>query len=92
MGFAEKEQARKTKSVVSAIAGVEGPTIAKGRPKTNRETKERKSISILPSIYEDAGKIAYIDRESVSEIISKCLKKYIEDNQEKIKEYNRLKK
>lgn len=40
----------------------------KGRPKVRRETKKRTTLTILPSSYETASKIAYVDGKSVSEI------------------------
>lgn len=111
MGFAEKEQKRKSKSVVSAIAGVgleeqipgqidinvldDGkymPSRGKGRPKVERETKERKTLALYPSIYDDVGKIAYVDRTSVSKIVCNLLQDYVSKNKEKLVEYERLNK
>lgn len=63
----------------------------KGRPKEKREVKKRVSFSILPSIYDKVGKIAYVDRESISEVIAKCLIEYIEKNSSKIIEYDKIK-
>lgn len=72
------------------ITNLEKPQ--KGRPVNhNKEKKERKSLAILPSIYEDALKIAYVDRTSVSEIVSKFLEDYIKKNQDKLNEYQQLK-
>lgn len=65
--------------------------IKRGRPKENREIKKRVSLAIYPSIYEDIGKIAYVDRESISEVISKCIENYIKKNHDKLKEYERIK-
>lgn len=95
MGFAEKEQKRKTRGVVSALAGVSdenGNAPGRGRPKADRETKKRISLAILPSIYDDFGKIAYVDRKSISELIETCLKEHIEKNRDKLKEYDKLNK
>ena len=39
----------------------------RGRPKENRELKKRISLSVLPSLYEDIQKIAYMQRKSRSE-------------------------
>lgn len=63
-----------------------------GRPVEDREKKVRKSIAILPSIFEDAQKITYVDRTSVSELIAELLSTYIEENQSKLKEYEKIKK
>lgn len=104
MGFEEKERSRvKKKSVVSTISGVgidekqeecthREEEKRKGRPPVNRETKKRISLAVFPSVYEDIGKIAYVDRDTISNLIGKCLEEYIKKNQDKIEEYNRLKK
>lgn len=63
----------------------------KGRPVEDREKKARKSIAIFPSIYDDASKIAYVDRTSVSELISNLLEEYINKNKNKITEYEKIK-
>lgn len=64
--------------------------IKRGRPKSKKEIKERKSIHMLPSLYEAVGKIAYINKISTAEQISNCLEKFVEDNEEKIKKYDEL--
>lgn len=113
MNFTDIEQKRKTRGVISSIAGIDNKSddqtkmqekldnrnltqeeqpVKKGRPKENRETKKRISLAIYPSIYDDIGKIAYVDRESISEVIGRCLENYIKQNQDKIKEYDRIKK
>lgn len=63
-----------------------------GRPKEDRETKQRISLAVFPSVYDDIGKIAYVDRDTISNLIGKCLEEYIKQNQDKIEEYDRLKK
>ena len=63
----------------------------RGRPVENREKKARKSLALLPSIYEDAQKIAYVDRTSVSELVSDLLQEYIDKNQDKLIEYEKIK-
>jgi len=65
---------------------------SKGRPKENREIKKRISLAVFPSVYDDIGKIAYVDRDTISNLIGKCLEEYIKQNQDKIVEYDRLKK
>lgn len=67
-------------------------TRGKGRPKEEREVKKRISLAVLPSVYEDIGKIAYVDRVSISEIVTKVLEEYRDKNKAKIAEYDRLKK
>lgn len=87
MGFNEREEKRN--SVVSQLIS---DTPSPGRPKVNRETKKRASFAILPSLYDNVSKIAYVDRIPVSEIISQCLEKYVEENKPKLKEYEKIKK
>lgn len=67
-----------------------GATV-KGRSKMDRETKKRVSLSVYPSTYSDLQKIAYVNRQSVSDIVTELITKYIEDNRNKLKEYNELK-
>lgn len=69
----------------------EGPK-KMGRPPENRETKKRVSLAIMPSVYDNIGKIAYVDRTSISEIASQLFEQYIAENIDKIKEYDSLKK
>lgn len=64
--------------------------IKRGRPKSTKETKKRICLFILPSLYEDVRKIAYINKLSLGEQISKCLEKFVEENQEKIEKYDEL--
>lgn len=64
----------------------------RGRPEEDRETKKRVSLAVLPSVYENIGKIAYVDRVSISEVASQLFEQYIADNKDKIKEYDRIKK
>lgn len=67
-------------------------TKPKGRPPVNTETKKRVSLAVLPSLYEKVGKIAYVERLSISEITSRLLEEYVANNEDKINEYNNLKK
>jgi len=93
MGKLEDRENRRRASVVAPIAGVEQkiPGAKKGRPKENRETKKRVSLSVLPSLYEDIQKIAYVQRRSVSDVIECLLVKYREDYSAELNEYERLK-
>ena len=45
----------------------------RGRPKENRELKKRISLSVLPSLYEDIQKIAYMQRKSTSEAVQEMM-------------------
>lgn len=90
------------KAEMSVTEHKEEPTVAEpkteeetkkvGRPPENRETKKRVSLAILPSVYDNIGKIAYVDRTSISEIASQLFEQYIAENMDKIKEYDSLKK
>lgn len=64
----------------------------RGRPEEDRETKKRVSLAVLPSLYENVGKIAYVDRTSISEIASQLFEQYVAENMDKIREYDRIKK
>ena len=66
-------------------------TIVKGRPKVERETKKRVSLAVYPSTYSELQKIAYVDRQSVSDIVTELITKYVEDNAAKLKEYDKIK-
>lgn len=63
----------------------------KGRPKANRETKKRVSLALYPSSYGDLQKIAYIDRKSVSDIVSVLIADFVANNADKLKEYEKIK-
>jgi len=96
MGFNDREGKRSVgRNVVSAIVGKtateETDNIVKGGHKSERETKKRVSLMILPSIYEDIQKIAYVNRSSISEIVAECLRQYAMDNADKLEEYKRIK-
>lgn len=60
----------------------------KGRPKEDRETKKRVSLSVLPSLYEDVQKIAYVQRRSVSDIMSELMEGYGSENVVSISEFD----
>lgn len=69
------------------------PQVAgKGRPKAERETKKRVSLALYPSSYGDLQKIAYVDRKSVSDIVSELIAGYVADHADKVKEYYKITK
>lgn len=89
--FSDRENKRKPGGgIISAIAGIDQPS--KGRPKEDREIKKRVSLAVLPSLYENIQKIAYVERKSISEIVSNCLEEYEEKNKDKLKEYDKITK
>ena len=59
--------------------------------KKERETKKRVSLAVYPSTYSDLQKIAYVDRRSVSDIVSDLIASYVEENSNKLKEYEKIK-
>ena len=85
-----KAEEKATQSVTEPKAEEEVKKI--GRPPENRETKKRVSLAVLPSVYDNIGKIAYVDRTSISEIASQLFEQYIAENMDKIKVYDSLKK
>lgn len=91
--FEDRENRRRT-SVVGSI--VDGAPIAsgsgRGRPKENREIKKRVSLSVLPSLYEDIQKIAYVQRKSVSELVAGMMDEYRESHRGDLGEYEELQK
>ena len=62
----------------------------RGRPKDNRELKKRISLSVLPSLYEDIQKIAYMQRKSTSEAVQEMMEEYRKRNIRKLREYDQL--
>lgn len=63
---------------------------SRGRPKLQRENKKRISLAVYPSDYNNLQKIAYVNRQSVSDIITKLMQKYVEANADKLEEYDRI--
>ena len=92
MGKLEDRENRRRSSVVGSIAGVEPepPSAKKGRPKEDRETKKRVSLSLLPSIYEDIQKIAYVQRRSASDLVGELLEQYRGEHGQELTEYETL--
>ena len=63
----------------------------RGRPKAKgRELKRRISLSVLPSLYYDIQKIAYVQRRSVSELLSAMMEEYRGSHAAELAEYERL--
>lgn len=83
-GTLEPEQAAKPAKASKQAAG-------KGRPKADRETKKRVSLALYPSSYGDLQKIAYVNRQSVSDIVSELIAEYVNANAAKLKEYEKIK-
>jgi hypothetical protein len=86
----ERESRRRSAAVGKFVE--QTPMVAtssgrRGRPKENRELKKRISLSVLPSLYEDIQKIAYVQRRSVSDLISGLLIQYRSEHKQEIQIY-----
>ena len=65
-------------------------TAKRGRPKVDRETKKRISLAVMPSLYEDIQKIAYVQRRSTSELVAQMMEEYKAAHPGELKEYQDL--
>lgn len=86
----ERESRRRSTAVgkfVEQTPVEAGSSGRRGRPKENRELKKRISLSVLPSVYEDIQKIAYVQRKSVSEMLEEIMIKYINEYKKDLLEY-----
>ncbi len=94
MSKLEERESRRRSSIVGSMVD-SAPAEAsgkKGRPKEDRETKKRVSLSVLPSLYKDIQKIAYVQRRSVSELIGELLEEYRAEHEADVQAYGDLKK
>ena len=91
-----EDRENRRRSTVGKIVGQTPMAAAgsgrRGRPKEDRELKKRISLSVLPSLYEDIQKIAYVQRRSVSELIGELLEGYRAEHEAEIQGYGDLKK
>lgn len=94
MGKLEERENRRRASVVGPIVGVEQDSSArrKGRPKEQREIKKRVSLSVLPSLYEDIQKIAFVERRSVSDLMAELMGRYCKQHMDELDEFYKIKK
>ena len=91
-GKAKFDQDAAFKSIIGVSASEKTELLAvKGRPKEKRETKKRVSLALYPSSYSALQRIAYVDRKSVSDIVSELIAGYVATNAEKLKEYEEIK-
>jgi hypothetical protein len=92
--FEERENLRKKSGVVKSM--LETPIEdkpKKGRPvDEEREKKARITYAILPSVHEKISKIAYVERRSISELVSSLIEGYVDKNTDKLEEYEKIKK
>ena len=89
-----EDRENRRRSTVGKIVGQTPMAAAgsrpRGRPKEDRELKKRISLSVLPSLYEDIQKIAYVQRKSTSEVVQEMMEDYRKRHIEELDEYDRL--
>ena len=82
MSKLEERENRRRSSVVGSMVDNNAVVSARekrGRPKEDRELKKRVSLSVLPSLYEDIQKIAYVQRRSISDVVSDLMSSFEQD-------------
>ena len=93
-GKAKFDQEAAFKSIIGAGATENEKktekSTGKGRPPVDRETKKRVSLALYPSSYGDLQKIAYVNRQSVSDIVSELIAAYVSANADMLKEYEKI--
>lgn len=62
----------------------------RGRPKLTKINKKRISLAVYPDDYDDLQKIAYVNRQSVSDIITRLISEYVKAHASQLEEYDRL--
>lgn len=94
MSKLEERESRRRSIVGGMIEAAPAAPAAgsRGRPKGDRELKKRISLSVLPSLYDDIQKIAYVQRRSVSELLSSMMEEYRGSHSAELAEYEDIKK
>ncbi len=89
----EEREVRRKQSIVGKIVDnkLDGIKISEEKLRTNKENKKRISLVVFPSSYSKLQKIAYVNRQSVSDIICKLIDEYVNDNINALKEYEKIK-
>ena len=92
MGKLEERESRRRSIVGGMIDSAPAAPVAsgRGRPKAERELKTRISLSGWPSLYEDIQKIAYVQRRSVSELMSAMMEDYRSNHAAELAEYQEI--
>ena len=91
----ERESRRRSATVgkfVEQTPMVDTSSGRRGRPKENRELKKRISLSVLPSLYEDIQKIAFVKRKSISNLLGEQMELYRKEHENDLLEYEQLKR
>ena len=91
MSNLEERESRRRSIVGGMIEAAPAAPVAgsRGRPRADRELKKRISLSVLPSLYDDIQKIAYVQRRSVSELMSAMMEEYRAQHNMDILEYEK---
>lgn len=93
MGKFEERESRRKASVVGSMVNNSTLTTAngkKGHPMENRELKKRVSLSVLPSLYADVQKIAYVQRRSISDVVSDLMDQFRAEHEKELEEYSKI--
>lgn len=93
MGKLEERESRRKASVVGSMVNNSTLTTAngkKGHPMENRELKKRVSLSVLPSLYADVQKIAYVQRRSISDVVSDLMEQFRAEHEKELEEYSKI--
>lgn len=89
-----QDRENKRKSIIGGMIDVPASSAAntgnRGRPKDDRELKKRISLSVLPSLYDDIQKIAYVQRRSTSELVAQIMDEYRSKHGDELAEYEKL--
>ena len=85
--FKDRETNRR-RPVVANMISKETIRAAQGSATPDKETKKRYNLVILPSVYEDMQKIAYVERRSVSEIAGELFADYVKARADKLAAYD----
>ena len=91
----ERESRRRSATVgkfVEQTPMVDTSSGRRGRLKDNRELKKRISLSVLPSLYEDIQKIAFVKRKSISNLLGEQMELYRKEHENDLLEYEKLKR
>ena len=89
--FEDRENRRRGSIVGSIVDGAQAVAgSGRGRPKEDREIKKRVSLSVLPSLYEDIQKIAYVQRRSISDLVGDLMEQFRAGHEEELAEYRKI--
>jgi len=90
--FGDRENRRRMSVVGSMVDRAPAASSGgRGRPKEDRETKKRVSLSLLPSLYHDIQRIAFVQRRSVSDLTGDLLEQFRAEHEKELAEYRKLK-